>query len=50
VLVSTDKVVNARAGDVVYDRFILRRVGYESIDVGFVGFSPSETRRVGITQ
>lgn len=49
VLVSNDQVVNARAGDVVFDRFILRRVGYESIDVGFVGFSPLEVRRVGIT-
>lgn len=49
VLVSNDQVVNARAGDVAFDRFIVRRVGYESIDVGFVGFSPSEVRRVGIT-
>lgn len=49
VLVLGDKVVNARAGDVVYDRFIVRHIGYESIDVGFVGFAPSETRRVGIT-
>ncbi|MFN2386788.1 MAG: hypothetical protein ABR576_10980 [Thermoanaerobaculia bacterium] len=49
VLVLGDQVVNARAGDVVFDRFILRKVGYESIDVGFVGFSPSETRRLGIT-
>ena len=49
VLVSGDKILNARAGDVVFDRFIVRRVGYESIDVGFVGFAPTETRRVGIT-
>jgi hypothetical protein len=49
VLVSGDQVVNARTGDVVFDRFILRKVGYESIDVGFVGFAPSERRRVGIT-
>jgi hypothetical protein len=49
VLVAGDKILNARAGDVVFDRFIVRRVGYESIDVGFVGFAPTETRRVGIT-
>jgi len=49
VLVAGDQLVNARAGDVVFDRFILRKVGYESIDVGFVGFAPSETRRLGIT-
>ncbi|MDQ6893437.1 MAG: hypothetical protein M3167_12255 [Acidobacteriota bacterium] len=49
VLVQGDQIVNARAGDVVFDRFIVRRVGYESVDVGFVGFRPTETRRIGIT-
>jgi hypothetical protein len=49
VLVQGDQIVNARAGDVVFARFILRKVGYESIDVGFVGFAPSEFRRLGIT-
>jgi hypothetical protein len=48
VLVLGDQILNARAGDVVFDRFILRRVGYESVDVGFVGFAPAETRRMGI--
>jgi len=47
-LVQGDEVVNARAGDVVFGRFILRKVGYESIDIGFVGFPPSEIRRLGI--
>jgi hypothetical protein len=37
VLVAGDKVVNARTGDVVFERFIIKKVGYESIDVGFVG-------------
>jgi hypothetical protein len=44
-----DLIFNARAGDTLFGKFVLRRVGYESIDVGFVGFPPSETRRVGIT-
>lgn len=48
VLVLGDQILNARAGDVVFDRFILRRVNYESVDVGFVGFAPTETRRIGI--
>ena len=39
VLAAGDRLVNARAGDVVFDRFILRKVGYESIDVGYVGFA-----------
>ena len=48
VLVQGDQIVNARNGEVVFDRFIVRRVGYESVDVGFVGFPPSQTRRIGI--
>lgn len=49
VLTQGDQIVNARQGDVVFERFIVRRVGYESVDVGFVGFRPTETRRLGIT-
>ncbi len=48
VLGAGERLVNARAGDKVFDQFILRRVGYESIDVGFVGFPDSEVRRIGI--
>lgn len=48
VLVNGDQILNARAGDVVFDQFILRRVGYESIDIGFVGRAPSDTRRLAI--
>ena len=44
-----DQVLNVRAGDKLFGKFILRKVGYESIDVGFVGFPESETRRLGIT-
>lgn len=44
-----DQTFNARAGDTLFGKFVLRKVGYESIDVGFVGFPESETRRLGIT-
>jgi len=44
-----DQVLNVRTGDKLFGKFILRKVGYESIDVGFVGFPDSETRRLGIT-
>lgn len=44
-----DQILNVRAGDKLFGKFILRKVGYESIDVGFVGFPESETRRLGIT-
>lgn len=42
------EIVNARQGDVVFRVFKIQKIGYESIDVGFVGFSPSESRRLGI--
>ncbi len=44
-----DEVFNARAGDTLFGKFVLRKVGYESIDVGFVGFDTNETRRLPIT-
>jgi hypothetical protein len=50
VLLMGDQLLNAHVGDVVFDRFILRNIGYESVDVGFVGYPPSATRRLGITQ
>jgi len=43
-----DQVLNVRAGDKLFGKFILKKVGYESIDVGFVGFPEAETRRLGI--
>jgi hypothetical protein len=49
VIQQGDEVFNARAGDTLFGKFVLRKVGYESIDVGFVGFDPGETRRLGIT-
>jgi hypothetical protein len=49
VIQQGDQVYNVRAGDVLFDKFVLRSVGYESIDVGFVGFPEAETRRIGIT-
>jgi hypothetical protein len=49
VLVLGDQLLNAHAGDVVFDRFILRSIGYESVDVGFVGYNPAVTKRLAIT-
>jgi hypothetical protein len=49
VLRSGDQITNARKGDVVFGQFKIQNVGYESIDVGFVGFPPAESRRLPIT-
>lgn len=44
-----DNVINAREGDVVLRFWIIQKIGYESIDVGFVGFPPTESRRLAIS-
>ncbi len=43
------EIINAREGDVVLRGFKVQKIGYESIDVGFVGFPPTESRRLGIS-
>jgi hypothetical protein len=40
------EIVNARIGDVIEGKFILRRIGIESAEIGFVGFPPDQTQRV----
>jgi hypothetical protein len=49
VIQEGDKVYNVRAGDILFDKFVLRNVGYESLDIGFVGYPETESRRIGIT-
>lgn len=44
------QIVNARIGDVIDGKFVLRNIGLESVDIGFVGFPPDERRRVPIGQ
>jgi len=41
-------VYNAREGDTVDDRFVVENIGYESVDIGFVGFPDVPARRLGI--
>jgi hypothetical protein len=47
VLSQGGEIVNAREGEVVFGRFIVKKIGYESIDVGFVGWTDS--RRLGLS-
>jgi len=44
-----DQVLNVRAGDTLFGKFVLKKVGYESIDVGFVDFPEAEAKRLGLT-
>ncbi|MBV8517441.1 MAG: thrombospondin type 3 repeat-containing protein [Acidobacteria bacterium] len=44
------EIVNARIGDVIEGKFILRRIGIESAEIGFVGFPPDVTQRIPLGQ
>jgi hypothetical protein len=43
------EIINAREGDVILRAYRIQKIGYESVDVGFVGFPPTESRRLGFT-
>ena len=40
------EIVNVRLGETFAKRFILRNIGIESVDIGYVGFPPDRTKRV----
>ncbi len=42
------RLINAREGDVLDGRFVLRKVNRESVDFGFVGLPPDVSRRVPV--
>lgn len=44
------EIVNVRPGQTFGGQFILRRIGVESVDIGYTGFPPERTRRIGIGQ
>ena len=44
------EIVNARVGDIIDKKFMLRGIGIESVEIGFIGFPPNKTQRVPIGQ
>lgn len=42
------EIVNARVGDIIENKFILRSVGMESVEIGFVGFPRDKTQRIAM--
>jgi Thrombospondin type 3 repeat len=44
------EIVNARVGDIIENKFILRSIGIESVEIGFTGFPPSKTQRIPLGQ
>jgi hypothetical protein len=45
---SGDQIVNVRVGETFGSHFILRNIGIESVDIGFVGFPPDVTKRIPV--
>jgi hypothetical protein len=43
------EILNVRAGEVIEGKFILRRIGIESAEIGFTGFPPDVTRRIPLS-
>lgn len=44
------EIVNVRPGQTFGGKFVLVRIGVESVDIGFTGFPPERTRRIGVGQ
>jgi thrombospondin type 3 repeat protein len=44
------EIINARVGDVIDGKFVLRGIGIESVEIGFVGFPPDEKQRIPLGQ
>jgi hypothetical protein len=42
------RIINAREGDTVDVRFIIRKINRESVDFAFTGLPPEITRRIPI--
>lgn len=43
------QIINKQEGEVIDNKFIVAHIGYESVDIGFVGFPTVPTKRVGVT-
>ena len=44
------EIVNVRVGETIDGKFVLRSIGIESVEIGFVGFPPDEKTRVPLGQ
>jgi Thrombospondin type 3 repeat len=48
--INAGEIINVQVGQVIGRRFILRKIGIESVDIGFVGFPPDRTQRIPMGQ
>ena len=44
------EIVNVRVGEIIEGKFILRHIGIESAEIGFVGFPPEQRQRIPLGQ
>jgi hypothetical protein len=44
------EIVNARVGEIIEGKFILRHIGIESAEIAFVGFPPDQRQRIPLGQ
>jgi len=44
------EIINVRVGETIDGKFVLKNIGIESVDIGFVGFPPNKTTRVPLGQ
>jgi hypothetical protein len=48
VFTDQETIYNARVGEVIVDVFLLANIGFESVDIEFVGFPDAETQRLAV--
>jgi hypothetical protein len=44
------QIINVRVSDVIDGKFVLRGIGIESVEIGFVGFPPERKQRIALGQ
>lgn len=49
VFTNGKQIFNKQEGEVIDNKFIVAHIGYESVDIGFVGFPTVPPKRVGVT-
>jgi hypothetical protein len=46
VFLHGEEIINAKVGDVLEGRFVVQGIGFESVDLGFVGFPEEPSQRL----
>ncbi len=49
VFTNGKQIINKQEGEVIDNKFVVAHIGYESVDISFVGFPTVPPKRVGVT-